>query len=149
MKGLKFISGKLVKLFDRNKKLKYNHISHVLIDNFSSESNDSRNIKRRVYDAINVMVAVGLFKKDGDSLEKKEQGEYRRRVDEIMTDLSKESTQKQTSLAIKKKLLANLTKRKDKMGEIIDRNKGQSNKTKIVNPIFVNVGAGVEKVNVL
>jgi hypothetical protein len=43
----------------------------VLIDNFSSESNDSRNIKRRVYDAINVMVAAGLFSKSGDSLEKR------------------------------------------------------------------------------
>ncbi len=57
VKGLKFISGKLAKLFDRNRKLKYSYIGRVLIDNFSSESNDSRNIKRRVSDAINVMVA--------------------------------------------------------------------------------------------
>jgi hypothetical protein len=71
VKGLKFISGKLARLFDRNRKLKYSYISRVLIDNFSSESNDSRNIKRRVYDAINVMVAAGLFSKSGDSLEKR------------------------------------------------------------------------------
>jgi hypothetical protein len=83
VKGLKFISGKLARLFDRNRKLKYNYISRVLIDNFSSESNDSRNIKRRVYDAINVMVAAGLFVKVGDSLEKKEEEGYRRRVDSL------------------------------------------------------------------
>jgi hypothetical protein len=48
--------------------MKYSSISKILIDNFSSESNDSRNIKRRVYDAINVMVAAGLFIKNGDIL---------------------------------------------------------------------------------
>jgi hypothetical protein len=83
VKGLKFISGKLARLFDRNRRLKYSHISRVLIDNFSSESNDSRNIKRRVYDAINVMVAAGLFRKSGDSLEKKDEDGYRDKVEEI------------------------------------------------------------------
>lgn len=68
VKGLKFISNRLIRLFERNRKLKYTHISKILIDNFSSESNDSRNIKRRVYDAINVMVAAGLFSKNGDML---------------------------------------------------------------------------------
>jgi hypothetical protein len=68
VKGLKFISNKLIKLFERNRRLKYTHISKILIENFSSESNDSRNIKRRVYDAINVMVAAGLFSKNGDNL---------------------------------------------------------------------------------
>lgn len=55
----------------------------MLIDNFSSESNDSRNIKRRVYDAINVMVAAGLFRKVGDSLEKKEENGFRDRVEQL------------------------------------------------------------------
>jgi hypothetical protein len=50
--------------------MRYNNLSKILIDNFSSESNDSRNIKRRVYDAINVMVSAGLFVKTGDILEK-------------------------------------------------------------------------------
>ncbi len=57
-------------MFDRKKKMRYNNLSKILIDNFSSESNDSRNIKRRVYDAINVMVSAGLFVKTGDILEK-------------------------------------------------------------------------------
>lgn len=60
-----------------------------------------------------------------------------------MADLSKESTQRQTSLAVKKKILANLIRRKNKMGEIIDRNKGAHHKTKITNPVFVNVGDNV------
>ena len=68
VKGLKFISNKLIKLFERNRRLKYSHISKVLIDNFASEESDSRNIKRRVYDAINVLVAAGLFTKNGDNL---------------------------------------------------------------------------------
>jgi hypothetical protein len=80
VKGLKFISNRLIKLFERNRKLKYSHISKILIDNFASESNDSRNIKRRVYDAINVMVAAGLFSKSGDMLEKKESSTYRESV---------------------------------------------------------------------
>ena len=72
MKGLKFIFNKLIKLFEKNRKLKYNHISKIFIENFSSESNDSLNIQRRVYDAINVMFAAGLFVKNGDILEKQE-----------------------------------------------------------------------------
>ena len=63
--------------------MKYTNISKILIDNFSSESNDSRNIKRRVYDAINVMVAAGLFNKNGDNLEKKESQAYREKVETL------------------------------------------------------------------
>ena len=66
IRGLKFISNKLSKLFDKNRKLQYNQVTKILIDNFASESNDERNIKRRVYDAINVLVSAGVFDKNGD-----------------------------------------------------------------------------------
>jgi hypothetical protein len=70
IKGLKFISNRLAKLFDKNKRLQYSQITKILIDNFASESNDSRNIKRRVYDAINVMIAAEVFQKNSDFIEK-------------------------------------------------------------------------------
>ena len=63
MKGLKFIFNKLIKLFEKNRKLKYNHISKIFIENFSSESNDSRNIQRRVYYAINFKVTAASLSK--------------------------------------------------------------------------------------
>jgi hypothetical protein len=90
VKGLKFISNKLIKLFEKNRKLKYSNISKILIDNFSSESNDSRNIKRRVYDAINVMIAAGLFVKNGDILEKQESLTYRDRVEVLKSEIGTE-----------------------------------------------------------
>ena len=77
---MKFIAGKLARLFDRNRKLQYSHINKVLIDSFSSEGNDSRNIKRRAYDAINVMVAAGLFRKNGDVLEKNTEAGLKERI---------------------------------------------------------------------
>lgn len=111
MKGLKFISSKLAKLFEKNRKLKYSHISQLLIENFSSVSNDSRNIKRRVYDAINVMVAAGLFVKNGDFLEKQESTGYRDKVELLKADIAAEQKQLQTSVANKKMMIGRLLKR--------------------------------------
>ena len=72
MKGLKFISNKLMRLFEKTRRIRYGSLTKVLIDNFASEANDSKNIKRRIYDALNVMVSAGLFIKNGDFLEKAE-----------------------------------------------------------------------------
>ena len=126
MKGLKFISNKLIKLFEKNRKLKYNHISKILINNFSSESNDSRNIKRRVYDAINVMVAAGLFVKNGDILEKQESLTYRDKVEALKTEIGAEHRELQTAVANKAFLISRLAKRKLKIQELIKRNKKDS-----------------------
>ena len=126
MKGLKFISNKLIKLFEKNRKLKYNHISKILIDNFSSESNDSRNIKRRVYDAINVMVAAGLFVKNGDILEKQESLTYRDKVEALKAEIGAEHRELQTAVANKAFLISRLAKRKLKIQELIKRNKKDS-----------------------
>lgn len=86
-----------------------------MIDNFASESNDSRNIKRRVYDAINVMVAAGLFVKTGDMLEKKETRAYREKVEGIKADLNTMVTHKQTSVNSKKIYATRLAKRRQKI----------------------------------
>lgn len=69
IKGLKFISTKLAKLFFKNRKLPYNEVSKILIDNFASEQKDERNIKRRVYDAVNVLVAAGILVKRNNTVE--------------------------------------------------------------------------------
>ncbi len=150
VKGLKFISNKLIKLFEKNRKLKYSNISKILIDNFSSESNDSRNIKRRVYDAINVMIAAGLFVKNGDILEKQESLTYRDRVEVLKSEIGTEQKQLQTSVANKTLLIARLAKRKIKLKELIQRNKKNGKpKTQseiISNPIFVNLKEGTKMV---
>jgi hypothetical protein len=67
---LKFISNRLAKLFDKNKKMLYHQITKLLINSFATEGNDEKNIKRRIYDAINVMVAADLFRKNGEYIEK-------------------------------------------------------------------------------
>jgi len=105
----------LIKLFERNRRLKYSNISKILIDNFSSESNDSRNIKRRVYDAINVMVAAGLFSKNGDNLEKRESKTYRDKVDGLKGQLVNDFNKQQTIVNNKKMLANRLNKRKQKI----------------------------------
>jgi hypothetical protein len=149
VKGLKFISGKLARLFDRNRKLKYSYISRVLIDNFSSESNDSRNIKRRVYDAINVMVAAGLFIKSGDSLEKKEEDSFRERVEVIKGELSNQLAALQSSLAPRRKELASLTSRKQLLAQHFDRNKQEPGPTQIPSPIVVNPNSSSDNLLIL
>lgn len=65
-----------------------------------------------MYDAINVMVAAGLFSKNGDMLEKKESSSYRRRVETLRADLSNEQNHTQVSVNNKKLLLSRLGKRK-------------------------------------
>jgi hypothetical protein len=45
-------------------------ITKILINSFATEGNDEKNIKRRIYDAINVMVAADLFHKSGEYIEK-------------------------------------------------------------------------------
>ena len=110
-------------MFDRSRRLKYNHISRVLIDNFSSEANDSRNIKRRVYDAINVMVAAGLFRKTGEMLEKNEQEGFRERVEVFKTGLMQEYTERQATLQQKKALKGKIARREEKLAELVRRNR--------------------------
>ena len=103
--------------------MKYNHISKVLIENFSSEANDSRNIKRRVYDAINVMVAAGLFRKAGEMLEKNEEEGFREKVEGIKGGLMQEYAARQAALSHKKEMIAKMKKRELRIAAIIERNR--------------------------
>lgn len=69
VKGLKFIAKKLKVLLEKNKKIQYNDASRILINNFASAEKDERNIKRRVYDAINVLVAAGVVTKENNKIQ--------------------------------------------------------------------------------
>ncbi len=69
IKGLKFIAKKIKILLEKNKKIEYNEASRILINNFASEEKAQRNIKRRVYDAINVLVSAGVIIKDDNKIE--------------------------------------------------------------------------------
>lgn len=105
VRGLKFISNRLAKLFDKNRKMQYNTITKILINNFASESNDSRNIKRRVYDAINVMVAAGVFEKNDEFVEKTEPTEHNEAIKLIKKGLDSIIKQKKISIDTKRQQL--------------------------------------------
>lgn len=63
--------------------------------------------------------------------------------------MSGEYAQKQTVIAVRRKALMALAKRKKNLEEQIERNRTENHKERIENPIFVSVGENVEKVRLV
>lgn len=71
------------------------------------------------------MVAAGLFNKNGDNLEKKESPDYRKKVESIKTGLNHDHSRRQTLVTNKKMLAGRLLRRKQKIAELMARNRGR------------------------
>lgn len=65
--GLKEISKNVKNIVKTLKRTTYKEISDIIINEYNeslSDSKDEKNIRRRIYDSLNVMKAMKLFKKD-------------------------------------------------------------------------------------
>jgi hypothetical protein len=63
--GLKEISKKVKEIVRKHKRTTYKIISDLIISEINEkDSKDEKNIRRRIYDSLNVMKAMNLFKKD-------------------------------------------------------------------------------------
>ena len=67
-KGLRGLSAKAFKVVLELKETTYKEVALKLLKELSDQNeldntNDETNIKRRVYDALNVLIAVGILKK--------------------------------------------------------------------------------------
>jgi hypothetical protein len=63
--GLKEISKKVKEIVKRYKKASYKQISDIIVNEINEkDTKDEKNIRRRIYDSLNVMKAMNLFKKD-------------------------------------------------------------------------------------
>lgn len=110
------------------------------------------NIKRRVYDALNVLIALGLLKRNGNKIAGKrtedtvilrrpfagiEKGTFQER-DEVAEDrqqLSQQICRKEQIIAEKRQMLEGLTMKMNAMKELQTRNKTHpSNKTRVKMP---------------
>lgn len=75
----KSVAEKLIEMLLQSNKL--NVGLNVLILWLISQAKDEQNIKRRVYDALNVMIASGVLKKEGKKVMSDEQALLRQRND--------------------------------------------------------------------
>jgi len=63
--GLKEISKKVKEIVKKLKQATYKQISDVIVNEINEkDSKDEKNIRRRIYDSLNVMKAMNLFRKD-------------------------------------------------------------------------------------
>jgi len=65
--GLKEISKNVLKIVKRCKSTSYKEISDLIVTNINADLNgtkDEKNIRRRIYDSLNVMKAMNLFKNE-------------------------------------------------------------------------------------
>ena len=63
--GLKEISKKVKEIVKKFRRASYKQISDIIVNEINEkDSKDEKNIRRRIYDSLNVMKAMNLFKKD-------------------------------------------------------------------------------------
>lgn len=71
-KGLKYLSESVYNIVSQLSTTKYKEVADRLVSEIISEEEgtgdkrkDEHNVKRRVYDALNVLIAAGLLRKEG------------------------------------------------------------------------------------
>lgn len=75
-RGLRVLSVKVKDVVGEKKRTSYKEVADDLIAEFSNkfkqrkpgEAKDEQNVKRRVYDALNVLIAADILKKDGKTV---------------------------------------------------------------------------------
>lgn len=117
-------------------------MTQILIKSFSSESQDQRNIKRRVYDAINVMVSAGHFQKKGESIERTENSLANVRTRGLRKSLDKRIAEREEEAEGKRRKINQLKKRIGKLKELVSRNRANLAKhsLRIYSPRIVVTG---------
>ena len=137
--GLKEISSKVIEIIKREKQTSYKEISDEIINNINeSGTKDEKNIRRRIYDSLNVMKSINLFSKDKrtkkifwntkneneeiDVLDNNEKNNLNKEIEKILNEL-KLKNEKINNLSEELKSLKYIIERNKKIDNIIDENK--------------------------
>ncbi|CAD8104772.1 unnamed protein product [Paramecium sonneborni] len=132
-KGLRNLSIKVKEIVFELKSTSYKDVAERLIQELSKEegrlldydnSKDEQNIKRRVYDALNVMIASKVLRKEGKKVKSDICSELSGKIKLQDRDTQKEKLiRKQKLLKGKKKHLADLLQKWKAANSLIERNK--------------------------
>lgn len=124
-KGLRLFSMKVCEQVQKKGTTTYNEVANELVKEFMEQSppsekpHDEKNIRRRVYDALNVLMAVGIITKDKKDI--KWQGlpiDYQQEVTNLM-DIKK---QRLENLQMKGRQLTELIKQQRSLAHLYSRN---------------------------
>ena len=125
--GLKEISNRVREIIKRVGTISYKEISDEIVNEINEKNTkDEKNIRRRIYDSLNVMKSMRLFRKDKDTKKivwnifNEKANEANDTIDEELFDKINRIKQE---IAMKKNKLSTLEKQLDCLNTILERNK--------------------------
>jgi hypothetical protein len=125
--GLKEISSKVIEIIKREKQTSYKEISDEIINNLNeSGTKDEKNIRRRIYDSLNVMKSIHLFSKEKKTKKIFWNGkkEFQNEIDyNDIYNINKEIEKFSNEISLKKETINNLLEQYKSINYIIERNK--------------------------
>jgi transcription factor Dp-1 len=124
-RGLKAFSAMILALLYKERVMEYSRVAEVIYSMTNTGDADDKNIKRRIYDALNVMCAVGLVRKEKRKiyLNAKREGCFcpeGNRVQDANSDLLLSIRNR---VAEKKQTFEDTIARKDLLLRLIERNR--------------------------
>ncbi len=149
-KGLKRLSIIVQEIVVKKQSTTYKEVASMILHETRESGNlqisskielakEEQNIKRRVYDALNVLISAGILIKEGKKVRKNEVNKKIKISSKQMTIKSLRSTIQQKKIALDKKLaqLNNITKEYEGLKRLIERNKQQPSQSYISCPFIL------------
>ncbi|KAH9385929.1 transcription factor Dp-1 [Nematocida major] len=125
--GLKAFSAMILSILQKEKSIEYTKVADIIMG-MTEGTGDDKNVKRRVYDALNVMCAVNLVRKEkkmaylSDNQMCSCEDEVERRLLSLGQSIVSASKLRER-VEEKKKVLEETIKRKELLMKLIERNK--------------------------
>lgn len=125
--GLKAFSAMILSILQKERSIEYTKVADIIMG-MTEGTGDDKNVKRRVYDALNVMCAVDLVKKDKKMayLTDNYLCSCEQEVEKRLTNLGQSIISRpklQERVEEKKRILEETVKRKELLLNLIERNK--------------------------
>lgn len=149
-KGLKLLSVIVQDIVAKKQSTTYKEVANIILDDSIKSGNlptsskielakEEQNIKRRVYDALNVLISAGILLKEGKKVRKNDVNKKIKISSKLMTIKSLKSTlqQKKTNLELMKKNLDRTSHELECLKRLIARNKKEPSQKYIAFPFFV------------
>ena len=125
--GLKEISNMVMNIIKREKQTSYKEISDEIVNNSNVIGiKDQKNIRRRIYDSLNVMKSIHLFSKEKKTKKIFWNGkkEFQNEIDyNDIYNINKEIEKFSNEISLKKETINNLLEQYKSINYIIERNK--------------------------
>ncbi|GMH32469.1 hypothetical protein BSKO_00303 [Bryopsis sp. KO-2023] len=119
-KGLRHFSSKVCEKVETKGRTTYNEVADELVLEMRHRESDEKNIRRRVYDALNVLMALGIITKEKKQF-------YWKGLPEApaskVASLEKEKARLSAKIAQKQAYLQELVKQYESQRDLIERNK--------------------------